>query len=121
MKILIPILLILVSCSKSKEDAPANAIKITVNANIVQNKYWSVSIYSDKPIISEGTAKVEWDVWSNGQFMYKRSADITYKFDGNQLNSPDFVTTIQGAVSMSAKNGKIISMSGTGGYNFVNH
>lgn len=120
MKILIPILFILLSCSKSKEDTPANGIKITVNAKIVQNKYWSVSIFSDKPIVSEGTAKVEWDVWSNGQFAYTRSADITFKFDGNQLNSPDFVTTVQGATSMTAKNGKIISMTGTGGYSFKN-
>lgn len=121
MKILIPILFVLLSCSKSKEDAPpANAIKITVNAHIVNNKFWAVSIYSEKPIISEGTAKVEWDVWSNGQFAYKRSADITFKFDGNQLNSPEFTTTIQGAVSMTAKNGKIISMSGTGGHSFSN-
>lgn len=120
MKIFIPILFVLLSCSKSKEEIPANAIKITVNAHIVNNKYWAVSIYSEKPIVSEGTAKVEWDVWSNGQFAYKRSADITYKFDGNQLNSPEFTTTVQGAVSMSAKNGKIISMSGTGGYSFRN-
>lgn len=114
------IAIVLFSCSKNKEEIPANSVKVTAVAKVVNNRYWAVDLFTEKLIVSEGTAKVEWDVYSNGQFMYKKSAEIAFKFDGNQLNSPTVITTIQGATSMDGRNENIVSMSGSGGYSFRN-
>lgn len=106
-----------VSCSKHSDVTPNNKTAVTVNAYVV-DKHWNIILSTNSAIVSKGTATVEWDVYSNGTFGYTRSATITYTFDGTSNVSAAVETNVQGATSMSARNGHVISMSGTGGYSF---
>jgi len=89
-----------------------------MNAEVIDVKWWAISFTADIPVTSTGTASVEWDVHNDaGVFLYKRSATITYEFN-NSRHSTQVKSTEQGALSMTARNEKIISFSGTGGYDF---
>lgn len=118
MKYLYLILLIgFASCSKPKVEDP-NAISLSMNAEVVENKWWAVSLVSEIPITSTGTVSVTWDCYnSNDVFLYKRSATVTYEFV-NSRHSTQVKSTEQGAISMTAKNEKIVSVGGSGGYVF---
>lgn len=106
----------LISCSKPKTEP--NGIPLSMNAEIVENKWWAISLVSDIPVTSTGTVSVQWDVYnSNGDFLYKRSATVSYEFV-NDRHSTKVKSTEQGAVSMIVKNEKILSISGSGGYVF---
>jgi len=105
-----------IACSKSKTDP--NAIPLSVNAQVVENKWWAVSLYAQKEINCTGTTTVEWEVYNDqNALLYKRSATIDFAFI-NSHNSAYVKTAEQGAVSMTGKNGKIKSISATGGYKF---
>lgn len=105
------------SCSKDKTDP--NAIHLSMNADVVENKWWAISLVSAKDITSTGTVSVEWDVYnSNGDFLYKKSATVPYTFAASR-HSVQEKSTVQGTSTMTAKNEKIISINGTGGYTFA--
>jgi hypothetical protein len=106
----------LIACSKEKTDP--NAIEVSASAIIVENKYWALSIYSQKELNCTGTASVEWEVYNDqNAFMYKKSASIDFTFT-NSHNSPYVKTAVQGTISMTGKFCKIKSISSTGGYKF---
>lgn len=104
------------SCSKDKP--VKNGIEIWAGAKIVENKWWAVNVNSPINITSTGTVTAEWDVYNtNNDFLYKRSATVPYSFTGGLSTS--FEKSIeQGSISMVAKNIKILSISGSGGYVF---
>jgi hypothetical protein len=105
-----------IACSKTKTDP--NAIPLSMNAQVVENKWWAVSLYSQKEVNCTGTATVEWEVYNDqGAFLYTKSATIDFTFI-NSHNSPYVKTTVQGATSMTGKKGKIKSLTATGGYKF---
>lgn len=114
--ILFSLSLALFSCSKEK--TKPNGIDISMNADIVENKWWAISLVAESAITSTGTVSVEWDVYNDaGAYLYHRSATVPYTFN-NDRHSVQEKSTVQGTISMVAKNEKITSISGTGGYNF---
>lgn len=107
----------LVSCSKSKEDTTP-AVTITPRAFVVDNRHWAVAIGSDQAITSTGTVTVSWNVHgTGGGFMYERTATVPYSFNGSMASNYE-VTDIIASGSMTARNVRVISISGTGGYTF---
>lgn len=118
MKYLYILLLVaLFSCSKDKETDP-NAIPISMNAEVVENKWWAISLVSRDPITSSGTVDVKWNVYNDaGAFMYEKTTTVTYDFV-NSRHSIQTKSTVQGSNTMSARNEKITSISGSGGYSF---
>lgn len=106
----------LVSCSKPKTEK--NGLEIWASAKVIDVKWWAINLNTSTPITSTGTFTAEWDVYNaNNDFMYKRSGTASYSFN-NTIYTSFEKTETQGALSMTAKNIKITSITGTGGYTF---
>lgn len=113
------VLATLLSCSKSKSDTnDPNAIPISVNAKVIDVKWWALSIQADRAITTTGTVTAEWDVYNDSDvFLYKKSGTVTFSFNNAMATSFEKSAT-QGALSMKAKNGKILSITASGNYKF---
>lgn len=104
----------LVSCSKPKTEK--NGLGIWANAKVVDVKWWAINLNTGSNITSTGTFTAEWDVYNDQNvFMYKRSGTASYSFN-NGMSTSFEKTATQGALSMTAKNIKILSITGSGGY-----
>ncbi len=104
----------LVSCSKPKVEK--NGLEIWAQAKVVEVKWWAINLNTATPITSTGTFTAEWDVYNDQNvFLYKRSGTANYTFTDGIATSFE-KTTEQGALSMTAKNIKITSITGSGGY-----
>jgi hypothetical protein len=77
----------LASCSKTRQDYSTRT-NIYATAQVINQRYWAVTLSAGASITSTGSADIEWDVYnSGGSFLYHRSATIAYTFNNSQSSN----------------------------------
>lgn len=82
--ILLLSLVTIISCSKSKDDAPVKeTVTFSAGATTYQSTggeyMWKVILNTDKPVTINGQATVTWDVYSAGTLMGSQSKSFSYQ------------------------------------------